>query len=370
MASALRPQLAISAIGVHEPGLELANAWFKDRLARKFVHHTGTSSRRISLEDEVAMGAHAVARLRSEVRLDLRDCAGLVFVSPSFIPSRVAARYLDPQAASAERLRSAARRLAQRLGLAAVPALGLNWFCSGYAKGLWVAQQIAAKRTMRSEEFLLLVTSTRISRITNFGCAQTAPLFGDLATATLLVRGDNSRFPVQYEVLSASAKKEPAPAPYFDFSLEQNVLVPGGDGSESQAPHRVVFSLDGLGIADVAPRAMSAAVLRTLEQHNLAKDQVSHVVPHQAGTGIVRLAGLKLEQAGVGGEVINGITGNVGNVSSSSIPYALKQTWGYLNGLIACPTAAVGSPGRAEVSSGCILLQAAGSAQGARKKIA
>jgi hypothetical protein len=67
---------------------------------------------------------------------------------------------------------------------------------------------------------------------------------------------------------------------------------------------------------------------------------------------------MKVEQLGVHAEVINGLTSHVGNVSSNSIPYGLKQCWVRLTGLIACPTAAVGMPGKAEVSRGCILLQA------------
>jgi hypothetical protein len=81
------------------------------------------------------------------------------------------------------------------------------------------------------------------------------------------------------------------------------------------------------------------------------------VVPHQAGAGIVRFTGMKLESCGVRGELINGLTQHVGNTSSCSIPFALKNTWQRLSGLIACPTAAVGSPGIAEVSQGCILLR-------------
>jgi 3-oxoacyl-[acyl-carrier-protein] synthase III len=366
----LRSQIGICGIGIHEPRLELANAWFKDRLTRKFVQHTGTTSRRISLEDEVAMGAHAVARLSSELRFDVRDCAGLVFVSPSYIPVAVADKYLDPESAGRERLRSAARSLAQQLGMTPSFLAGSNWFCSGYAKAMETVQRVAAARTLRPHEFLLIVTAGRISRITNFDCAQTAPLFGDMATATLLARTDQAKYPVHYALLSATAEKEAAPGAFFDFSVQENVLIPTEEGGESRARQRVVFSLNGLGIADVAPRAMAAAVVRAVEANGIARSHVSHVVPHQAGAGIVRLAGMKLEQAGIRGEVVNGITGTVGNVSSSSIPYALKQTWGQLGGVIACPTAAVGSPGRAEVSSGCILLQATTTARQALRKIA
>jgi hypothetical protein len=66
---------------------------------------------------------------------------------------------------------------------------------------------------------------------------------------------------------------------------------------------------------------------------------------------------MKLEEHGVGGEVINGLTRRTGNVSACSIPHALRETWDRLTGLVACPSAAVGSPGRPEVLEGCILLE-------------
>jgi hypothetical protein len=103
---------------------------------------------------------------------------------------------------------------------------------------------------------------------------------------------------------------------------------------------------------------MSAAVAKALAETGLSGGDVNFVVPHQAGSGIVRFTGMKLDEYGVRGELVNGLTRRTGNVSACSIPHALKATWGRLRGLIACPTAAVGSPGRPEVLQGCILLQA------------
>lgn len=351
--------LGISAIATYEPAWKLPNQWFADRIARKFVQHTGTQSRAISNEDEVAMALQAVASLRRESPCDLRDCGGIVFVSPSFLPPSVAARFLAPEHRRSESVQQAARSFARRLGVSGCAVVGMNWFCSGYAKAMATVQgRIVPAVKLERDQFVLVITATRISRITDFGCAQTAPLFGDLATATLVARSDSARYPVHFKLLSACAAKEPTPQSYFDFALRDNVLLPTHDGGQGQAPQRVVFSLDGLGIADVAPRAMASAVCEALEAQGLSKDQVRHVVPHQAGTGILRLAALKLEQLGIKGELINGITSDVGNVSSSSIPYALKQKWHALDGLVACPTAAVGSPGKPEVSKGCILLDA------------
>jgi len=103
---------------------------------------------------------------------------------------------------------------------------------------------------------------------------------------------------------------------------------------------------------------MSAALNKILLATGIRPDKVRFVVPHQAGTAIVRLTAMKLEEIGIRAETANGLTAHVGNLSSSSIPFALKQLWHRLEGTIACPTAAVGNPGVAKISRGCLLLEA------------
>jgi 3-oxoacyl-[acyl-carrier-protein] synthase III len=354
-----KPRVGISAVATFEPPWILGNDWFGDTIPRKFVHHTGIESRPISLEDEVTMGLRAVRNLQREVGCDLNDCRALLFVSPSFVPLAVARRMLDPQRAEQERLRRAARQLARRVGIPKCRATGLNWFCSGYSRAMSLAsQRIIPRLSLANDEFVLIITASRISRITDYSCKQTAALFGDMATATLIAPSSSRKYPVHFDVLYAEAEKQPAERPFFDFHLRNHVPLPEADGGTRHADERLVFSLDGMGIADIAPRAMSSAVDIAVRATGIAGDDVRFVVPHQAGSGIVRFTGMKLESLGIRGELINGLTQNVGNISSCSIPFALKKIWQRLSGIVACPTAAVGSPGAAEVSQGCILLRA------------
>lgn len=359
MDETLSSGLGIAAIATYEPPWVLANEWFGDIIPRKFVHHTGIESRCISLEDEVTMGIRVVRSLQRETGCDLKDCAAIVFVSPSFVPMAVARQYLDPQRADQERLRRAAQQLVRRLAIPGCRATGLNWFCSGYSRAIAVAcRRIFPRLRLAQDQYMLVVTASRISRITDYGCKQTAALFGDLATATMLARSDHHEHPVHFNVLYADAQKQPADAPYFGFEVRRNIRIPRAGGGAENAAERLVFSLDGMGIADVAPRAMAAATTVALAATGIRPEEVRFVVPHQAGAGIVRFTGMKLESCGVRGEIINGLTQQIGNVSSGSIPYALKKHWNRLSGTIACPTAAVGSPAAREVSQGCILLRA------------
>jgi 3-oxoacyl-[acyl-carrier-protein] synthase-3 len=359
MAAPPEPRLGIAAIAIHEPAWRLDNAWFGDTMPRKFAHHTGIESRGISPVDEVTMGLAAVRTLQKQTGCSLADCRGIMFVSPSFLPPSVALRHLDPAGAAAERPSAAARLLVARLGLPGCRAVGINWFCCGYSRAVALVQRRWAPRlALRRNEYVLVVVATRISRITDYGNGQTAGLFGDMASATLVTTMANRRHPVHFEIVHAAAEKQPADRPAFDFQIRHNVPLPAARGGRDQAAERIVYSLDGMAIAELAPRAMAAATASSLMAAQLAPADVDFVVPHQAGTGIVRFTGMQLDSLGVHGELVNGLVAHTGNVSACSVPHALAHTWPRLRGVVACPTAAVGSPGRPEVLQGCVLLRA------------
>lgn len=306
------------------------------------------------------MSLRAINKLRDGLGFDINDCAGLLFVSPSLIPQTIARRYLSIDSARQEQPTRLAWELCHQLDAEPRQVLGINGFCSGYAKALQlVHRKMQPQVGLGANEFIIVVTASRISRITDFGCRQSGALFGDFATATLVNRADSERYPIHFELLDAQYERQPVPRPFFDFEMRSDVLVPAPDGCQKRDASRLVFSLDGMGIADTAPRAMASAAAKLAAQNQLTPEQIDHIVPHQAGVGIVRLTGMKLEEAGFKAEPVNGLTEHLGNVSSGSVPLALKHNWNRLGGHILCPVAAVGAPGRPEVSQGCILLRAA-----------
>jgi 3-oxoacyl-[acyl-carrier-protein] synthase-3 len=350
--------LGIAAIAVHQPAWELENAWFGDTLTRKFSHHTGIEARGVSLDDEVTMGLRAVRKLQRETGCDLAACRGLVFVSPSFVPASVARRSLDPDRVADERPGRAARKLARLLGARRCRTVGINWFCCGYSRALdLVRRRWAPRLALDPDDFLLVVVATRISRITDYSCSQTAGLFGDMASATLVAPVAGRRHPVHFEIVHAAAEKVPAEKPAFDFHVGHDLPLPAPGGGRDRAPERLVYSIDGMAIAEIAPRAMADAVDASLAAAGLAAADVDFVVPHQAGTGIVRFLGMQLDSLGVHGELVNGLVRRTGNVSACSVPHALSAHWSRLRGVVVCPTAAVGSPGRPEALRGCVLLR-------------
>jgi hypothetical protein len=102
---------------------------------------------------------------------------------------------------------------------------------------------------------------------------------------------------------------------------------------------------------------MASAASKMLDETGWAPGSIDYIVPHQAGSGIVRFAEMKLQEAGFTANVINGMARDIGNVSSGSIPFALNKLWRKLDGNILCPIASVGPPGENKVSQGCIALR-------------
>ena len=310
------------------------------------------------MEDEVALAIHATEKLIAETGCDMRNCAALVFTSPSFVPMPVARELMDESRAEQEELHLAAERFVDRIGIQPRQVIATNTYCAGYATALSaVLQTINPTIDLQQDEFILVLTASRISRITDYACRQSSALFGDLATATMISRLDNISNPVHFELFGARVEEVATNRPFFEFSLRKQVLAPTCEGGQRFDPERVVFSLDGMGIADTAPRAMASAASDMLEETGLEPQNIQYIVPHQAGSGIVRFAEMKLREAGFTADVINGMASTVGNVSSGSVPFTLDKLWHQLDGNILCPVASVGPPGKCAVSQGCIALR-------------
>ena len=304
------------------------------------------------------MGVRAVENLRRETGCDFGDCAGVVFISSSLLPYALARQHLGEERGKRERIGLAMREFARRLGIEPPHVRGANWGCSGYAKGLQIARRTAAAVELKPDQFILLATVNRTSKITDYGQAAAAAVFGDMAQVTLLASVESQKYPVHFRLLYSATASQRADGVFFKYQLRKNVLTPTCDGGRTAEPERVVFALDMMGLGDTAPRAMAEAAAKALRAAGVQPQDVRYVIPHQAGSGMVRLTAIKLDELGIRGEVINGITREIGNVSSSSIPYAIKQAWDRLDGIIACPQAGVGRPGTATVSYGCTILEA------------
>lgn len=182
-----------------------------------------------------------------------------------------------------------------------VQAFDISAACSGYLYGLQIAYDFLQSRP---EARVLLVTAEALSPKTDTSDPNTAPIFGDAATATLLAAGGNlggvtNR--VQRPVLSASGESG------------EYLRVPCG-GDEK------IF-MDGKKVFVEAVRGMMLMLDYACREAGTTPEKLDLIVPHQANQRIINAVRQKLKLTE--DRVFSNIR-DLGNTSSSTIPLCLE----------------------------------------------
>lgn len=172
--------------------------------------------------------------------------------------------------------------------------------CSGFVHSLAILSAM-----MQAQQFsrALLVTSDPYSRIIEPHDRNTVLLFGDAASATLLV---NESIPGCF-----------SPGPFSFCTLSaQGEAISNTTGT---------LRMNGRGVFDFAVRTVPAEIRKLLRDSGVGKDEVDVFLLHQGSQFIVQQLGRAL---GIPpGRVRLGLDG-IGNTVSSSIPILLKDVLG------------------------------------------
>jgi len=187
-----------------------------------------------------------------------------------------------------------------------IPAWDINAACSGYLYGL----QAAYDHLLHNPDgMVLLVTSEVLSRRTDPGDEATAPIFGDAATATLVVGGNHqqlTRFEVERPVLATKAED--------GESLSVPLDTPGA-----------YIHMNGPRVFQEAVSHMVLLLDEACRASGLTPQDLDLVVPHQANQRILNAV---RQKARIAEERIYSNIRHYGNTSSSSIPLALEKIMG------------------------------------------
>jgi 2-oxoisovalerate dehydrogenase E1 component len=242
---------------------------------------TGIESRRWIADGEDAIGLAVIATQRalSDVALSPADL-DLVLCSTT-TPSQITP--------------SMACGVMARLGGTRAPAYDVSAACSGYLYTLQIAHDFLQAR---GSGRVLILTAEAMSTRTDVRNFDTAFLFGDAATATVLATGADRGHVVHRPVLAA--KPEPGDA----------LSVPLTEGGFVRMKGGRVFA--------EAVREMAAILDQACQDSGLRMADLDCVVPHQANLRI-----LEAVEARVGRPVVRHLR-HIGNTSSSSIPLALE----------------------------------------------
>lgn len=178
-------------------------------------------------------------------------------------------------------------------------AYDINAACSGY---LYALQNGYDYLQSAPEGRVLVVTAEVLSPLLDPNDLDTAILFGDATTATVLygeAHADQGQARVHRPELSAR----------------------GEDGSTLSVPFRDsgFIQMKGRKVFTEAVRSMVASLNRACDRRQLQVDDLSLVVPHQANQRIIDAIGSRINV-----DVYSNIR-NYGNTSSSSIPLCLAD---------------------------------------------
>ncbi len=184
-------------------------------------------------------------------------------------------------------------------------AIDINAACSGWLYGLQYAFDFLSNSPRST---VLLVTSETLSEVVDFSDAESAPLFGDAASATLLSnnRDEKSRL---FKLFRPSLASILDPDGAIKVPLKNN-------GEKSY------LSIQGRRVFNVAVKAMSFHLVDYANNNAIDLNALDWVVSHQANDRIIYAVKNKLHLDNV--SFISNIK-HSGNTSSSSIPLAIDQ---------------------------------------------
>jgi len=262
---------------------------FPSRTNDDILRKTGIESRRWVAAGETALSlaTDACRRLLRETGLDLRDVSLIVCSTGSALTTTpsLACQVLAELAEASH---------------ARPPAYDINAACSGY---LYALDAVYNHLQSDPDGRAIVITAETPSTKTNLRDFDTAFLFGDAATATL-VCGESHRRQTQMQLRGPilSAKGE-------DGSM---LSVPLTNGDR-------YIAMRGMDVYAEAVPGMISILEKACHREGLRVTDLDLIVPHQANQRILEAIEHKLDCP-----VFSNIR-TVGNTSSSSIPLALRE---------------------------------------------
>jgi 2-oxoisovalerate dehydrogenase E1 component len=261
----------------------------KGRTSEDVIRRTGIERRHWASEGETAVtmaaSACATALEQAGMMLDDVDVVICATTSPTSVTPSMACQVVH--------------QLTTGKAVGNIQAYDINAACSGYLYALQAGYDFLQSTP---EGRVLLVTAEVLSPLLDPDDFDTAILFGDATSATILY-GES--------LMDQAVARLTRP----------DVSARGEDGSALSVPlpHDGYIQMQGRKVFTEAVRSMVGSLNRVCTRQHLQMEDLRLVVPHQANQRIIDAI-----QARVGVNVYSNIR-NFGNTSSTSIPLCLSE---------------------------------------------
>ncbi|HQZ13385.1 MAG TPA: thiamine pyrophosphate-dependent enzyme [Devosia sp.] len=282
--------VGVSGIAGVTGGRKIFNADLKGnwqtRDAGDIVKLTGIESRRWVTPGEtvLSLATDAARKLLDEQRLAISDIDLIIAATgtPDVITPSLACRVGDALTTSG--------RIRQ-------PAYDINAACSGYLYALAQARDFVASNPRAR---VMVVTSEVLSPLLDQNDFNTAVLFADAATASLVTGAETDGAPL--------------------FSYARPTISGSPEAGEMLSVPRLgegYIRMNGREVFADAVRAMSDTMISACAAEGITLDDIDLMVPHQANQRIIDAIARR------SGRPAHSVIRHLGNVSSSTIPLAL-----------------------------------------------
>lgn len=277
-------------------------AQFPDRTETDIVKRTGIESRPVLAADQSALSiaTEAAEKALQAEGLTVHDLTGIVChtTTPTTNTPSMACLILAELNPEAD---------------AACMVYDVNAACSGWLYALDTAYHTVMSKP---DSKVLVVTTEALTRVVDESDFDTAILFGDAATATVMRghRGDLA------DLASSRPANQPTlvlhPPELSGKADPKGVLTVGFEG------HGVI-TMDGRRVYTEAVRAMTHMVRQAFENSGKPIDSIDWLVPHQANRRIFESV---RERLSVPADKVIDMIAQHGNTSSSSIPLSMAKS--------------------------------------------
>jgi len=278
----------ITGTGMYVPKKILDNAYFAEIVDTTDIwirQMTGIQERRVVTSEkaaDLATGAAFAALKRSGLEASHLD---LIIVSTTQGDLRF------PACASIVQDRIKATHAA---------AFDLNSGCTGFISALSIATGYIRSGMYRK---IMVIGMEVLSRVTDYLDRKTCILFGDGAGAVILEETHNNSGIIDVNLFS-------------DGSMG-NLLY-----CEKMPSGKELLRMEGNKIFKHAVEGMVSSSKDLMKKHNLHKDDINIIIPHQANERIIRMVAEKMELDM--SKIFMNIS-HYGNMSSATIPIALTE---------------------------------------------
>ncbi len=291
---------AITGTALYLPDYVLTNdelSTMMDTTDEWIMTRIGVRERRIAKDPEMVasdMGAIAVKRLLDKMGVTPDQIDALICTTST--PD-----YVFPSTATV---------IAEKCGIKNAFSFDLKAACSGFVFAL---ETVAGLIQLDKYKRIIIVSSEKMSWMTDYTDRSTAPIFGDGASAVMIEPSD------EYGVIDSVLHSDGIGLTYLHMK-GGGVVNPSSYKTVDEKMHYIYQ--DGKVVFKHAVAAMADVAEYVIERNGLNSDTVDWIVPHQAN---VRIIDATAKRIGVPYEKVMINIDRVGNTSSASVPICLAE---------------------------------------------